>query len=152
MARIVAIGMWGSLMVYDLDEEPPDGLLGAGDFWIGDERRRPSQLRAGAGLAGYVAVWPLDGPPPPDGPLTERDLDGVALTMPVSHACAVCRASVAGLYPDGGAGFFRPWSRSHGWLARCPSCGAGVDAARLHGILPMPGPEADTAAGRGLPL
>lgn len=140
MARIVAIGTWGSLMVYGLDEEPPDGLRGAGDFWIGDERRRPSQLRAGTGLAGYVAVWPLDGPPPRDGPLTGRDLAGVALAVPVSHhVCAVCRASVAGLYIDSGAAFFRPWARGHDWLRNCPSCGAAADAARLHGMLPMPG-------------
>ena len=143
MARIVAIGMWGSLVVYDLDEEPPDGLGGAGDFWVGDERRRPSQLRIGARLAGYVAVWPLDGPVPRDGPLTERDLDGVILTLPVSHACAVCQASVAGLYHDGGIPFFQPRARSHDWLSNCPSCGATVDAARLHGMVPMPaGPRA----------
>jgi hypothetical protein len=137
MARIVAIGTWGSLKICDLDEEPPEGLRGATGSWIGDARRRPSQLQSGAGLAGYVAVWPLDGPPPIDGPLTEQDLDGVALTTPVSHFCFVCMASIPGLYPNGGP-FFQPWTRSHAWLKECPSCGATTDAARLHGMLPMP--------------
>jgi hypothetical protein len=139
VARIVVVGSWGSLVVYGTGEEPPDGLRGAGDFWAGDERRRPSQLRAGAVAAGYVAVWPLDGPPPLDGPLKEQDLVGVALAVPASHhVCAACRAGVPGLYADGGTAFFRPWSRKHDWLRNCPSCGASADRARLHGMLPMP--------------
>jgi hypothetical protein len=138
MARIVAIGTWGSLKICDLDEEPPEDLRGAAGSWIGDARRRPSQLQFGAGLASYVAVWPPDGPPPMDGPLTEHDLDGVALTMPVSHVCFICKASIPGLYPDSGLPFFRPWARGHARLKECPSCGAAADAARLQGVLPMP--------------
>jgi hypothetical protein len=139
VARTVSISTWGSLVVYDPDEGPPDGLRGADEFWNGEERRRPSQLRSAVGLVAYVAVWPLDGPPPGDGPLTERDLDGVALTMPVSNVCFVCQASVAGLYVDGGIPFFQPWDRSHEWLRKCPSCGAFAYDARLTGMLPMPG-------------
>jgi hypothetical protein len=57
MPRTVQIGDWGWLVVYDPDEEPPEGLHGANDFWEGDERRRPSQLRTQLGPHAYVAVW-----------------------------------------------------------------------------------------------
>jgi hypothetical protein len=138
MARIVMIGTWGSLKICDLDEEPPEGLRGAAGSLDRRCAAASQPVASGAGLAGYVAVWPLDGPPPMDGPLTEQDLDGVALTIPVSHVCFICKASTPGLYPDSGLPFFQPWGRGHAWLQECPSCGASVDAARLHRILPMP--------------
>jgi hypothetical protein len=86
----------------------------------------------------YVAVWPSDGPWPSTGPLTERDLEGVALTSPVAHhVCAACGAVVSGLYAEASVPFFPPRDRTHDWIEVCPSCGVGVDTARLHGLLPL---------------
>jgi hypothetical protein len=114
VVRTVRIGEWGSLVVYDLDEEPPDGLHGFDDFWRGDDHRSAVLLRTGRGPLPYVAVWPSDGPPPSTGPLTERDLEGVALTSPVAHhVCAACGAVVSGLYADAGVAFFPPRDRTH---------------------------------------
>jgi hypothetical protein len=137
--RTVHIGEWGRLDVYDDNEEPPPGLRGADDFWSGDAHRRPVLLRTGGSKLPFVAVWPSDGPPPPDGPLTERELEGVALFQPVTHhRCAKCGAEVVSLYVESGLPFFRPYDRPHNWLRSCPSCGAQADAARLQGMLSMP--------------
>jgi hypothetical protein len=139
VVRTVHIGEWGRLVVYDDGEEPPPGLHGANDFWSGDEWRRPVVLRTGTGDSAYVAVWPTDGPPPSEGRLTERELEGVALAQPVSHhTCARCGAEVPGLYVETGLPFFQPRDRPHNWLRTCPACEADVDEARLHGMLPMP--------------
>ena len=140
VARAVKLDQWGSLTVYEHDEEPPDGLHGADDFWLGDERRHPAQLlTTSLCVTAFVAVWPTDQPPPPDGPLTRQDLDGVALTSPVTHhRCFMCSASVVGLFFDGGSDFFRAWEHKHDWLRSCPVCGADVTSSRLSGMLSMP--------------
>ena len=138
MVRQVELGDWGTLVVYD--QEEPEGLHGAERAWRGDTRRRPVQLQTKVGVAAYVAVWPPDRPPPPEGPLTREHLEGVALASPVTHhRCFVCGAGVSGLYVDGGANFFDLWSHPHEWIRACPACGADVTAARLSGMLPSVG-------------
>lgn len=139
VARTVKLGEWGALTVYDRDEQPPRGLHGTDDYWLGDARRLPVEVQTKVGVVPYVAVWPNDLPPPGDGPLTEAELDGVALTTPVSHhRCFVCGATVAGLYVDTGADFFGLRSHAYDWLQACPSCDTTASVARLTGILPMP--------------
>lgn len=138
VVRTAHVGDWGSLDVYEDDDEPPPEVGRFRTSWTGDPHRRAVVLRtATGGRLPLVAVWPSDGPPPVEGPLTAADLEGVVLAQPVSHRCAVCNAEVPGLYVDGGLPFFRPRLRPHDWLAQCPRCGADAAVARLTGMLPI---------------
>jgi hypothetical protein len=101
--QTIAIKDWGELTVFGLGEREPDELRAVDYLWRSGSRKRACELRTRTRQTSvaYVAVWPSDGPEPPESLGGIADLGGVVLTEPVlALHCFACGAEFAGLLPS----------------------------------------------------
>jgi hypothetical protein len=130
---MLPVGDWGRLVVFGPEDVAPASLSAVDYFWAAEPRRLAVVLETsrGSGVP-YVAIWPVDEPVPD---LADLSLAGVTLAEPnLALTCMACRATFAGLYPDGGIPFFGPNLRRHVLVSGCPSCGADYAASNLQAL------------------